>query len=430
MRQLILDTILRKYHRLYIFLVFITAIIFFFKEEGKQVSSGDDHVPVIPIFTSEHYYNNDFSDADFGSFENKFSYYLKRWGIKGASLAVAKDGEIVYAKGFGYANIDDSTEVEPYNQFRIASVSKLVTATAIMKMVEEGKLSLDSKVFGVNGILNDSIYLNYRDKRCGMITVRHLLEHSGGWSPRYGDPMFMPWILARRMKKELPISNEDIISYILTRRLHFTPGKASVYSNLGFTILGKVIEKVSGQNYESYVKSQVLNPIGLFDMQIANNRKEKKAAYEVNYYELPDALKVPSFDGKSNAALKCDGGTDVHELEAAGGWIASATDLLKLSLAIDGFENVPDILQENSIQAMVARKVGYSPLGWRKISYDNSWIRTGTLAGTSAVMVRRDDGITFVVLCNTSAWTGPGFAFDMSNFITKGIRRTPLLVSK
>lgn len=417
-------------NRLYIYIIFLLSFIFFFKEAGKQVSSGDDHVPVMPVFASEHFTNNDFIDPDFGSFENKFSYFLQRWDIKGASVAVAKDGKIVYTKGFGYASVEDSTSVEPYNQFRIASVSKLVTAAAIMKMVEAGELSLESKVFGKDGILNDSIYLNYKDKRCGMITVKHLLEHSGGWSPRYGDPMFMPWIMARQMKKELPISNEDIISYVLTRRLHFTPGTASVYSNLGFTILGKVIEKISGQTYESYVKSQVLNPIGLFDMQIANNRKEDKAALEVNYYELADALKVPAFDGRSNQSLKCDGGTDVRELEAAGGWIASSTDLLKLSLALDGFDNVPDILQENSIQTMVSHKTGFSPLGWRKIAYDNSWIRTGTLAGTSAVMVRREDGISFVVLCNTSVWTGPGFAFDMANFITQGIRRTPLLASK
>ena len=418
---------MRNRYYYHILLLFVVAFIFFFKEAGKQVSSGDDNIPSIPLFASEQFSNTDFSDEGFNRFESRFKRYLTRWGIKGASVAMAKEGELLYAKGFGYASIEDSVEVEPYNLFRIASVSKLVTATAIMRLVERGDLTLNDKVFGADGILNDSIYLNYRDKRCEMITVKHLLEHSGGWSPRYGDPMFMHWVLARRMGKELPLSNEDIISFILTRRLHFTPGTASIYSNLGFTILGKVIEKVSGQGYENYVKSEVLNPIGLYDMQLAQNRQEDKAPKEVNYYELPDAIRIPSFDGSSEKVMKSNGGTDVNELEAAGGWIASAPDLVKFVEAIDGFDNVPDIISEVSIDKMVTPKVGYSPLGWRKIAYKDTWIRTGTLAGSSAVMVRRADGIIFVVLCNTSAWTGPGFAFDIAKFVTKELRRTPLL---
>ena len=83
---------------------------------------------------------------------------MKKWTIEGASVAIAKDGKLVYARGFGYADTAAGIETQPYSKFRIASISKLVTAVAIMKLQEEGKLSLDDKVFGPEGILNDSCY--------------------------------------------------------------------------------------------------------------------------------------------------------------------------------------------------------------------------------------------------------------------------------
>ena len=99
------------------------------------------------------------------SLDNHINRFMDRWGIVGASVALVKDGKLLYAKGFGYANQEQQEEVQPEHLFRVASVSKLITAVAVMKLVEEGSISLDDQVFGKEGILNDSIYLDFRDRK-------------------------------------------------------------------------------------------------------------------------------------------------------------------------------------------------------------------------------------------------------------------------
>jgi hypothetical protein len=109
-------------------------------------------------------------------------------------------------------------------------------------------------------------------------------------------------------------------------------------------------------------------------------------------------------------------------LGAAGGWIASSTDLLKLMLAIDDMPTVKDMLTEEDIKKMVTPvSPGMSPLGWRRVNR-YGWFRTGTLAGTSALMVRKPDGISYTVLFNTGNWKGPRLATDIYRMMERGIR--------
>ncbi|MFB6319694.1 serine hydrolase domain-containing protein [Saccharicrinis sp. FJH54] len=373
---------------------------------------------------SDHFYNYQSDFESFNHFESRFNRFLSFWNIKGASVAVARDGKLIYAKGFGLSDVKDSKEVEPYNLFRIASVSKLITATAIMKLVEDHKLTLDDKVFGPDGILNMAPYDTYRDKKVEEITVRHLLEHSGGWTTRYGDPLFEQHALARRYGYEEPLSSEDIIAIMLKKRLQFRPGEASYYSNLGFVILGKVIEAVSGVDYELFVKAKILYPLGIFDMKLAENHRSNKDKLEVNYYEQPGAIKIEDCNGSGELVSKSNGGNNVTSLGAAGGWIASSTDLMKLLLAVDGFNFPADILSEHSLTTMATPKaIGYSPLGWRTTNRHGYWLRTGSFAGTSCVLKRRPDGISYVILCNTSAWVGPDFPFKMASFTDRELNR-------
>ena len=105
------------------------------------------------------------SGSEFNGIEKVVNSFLRKWSIAGASIAIAKDGKLIFAQGFGYADTALKTETEPYSQFRIASISKLVTATAIMKLQEDGRLSLNDTVFGPRGILNDSFYGEPKDKR-------------------------------------------------------------------------------------------------------------------------------------------------------------------------------------------------------------------------------------------------------------------------
>lgn len=403
-------------------LVALTVTLF------NQTTQGGEVYLETPDFTSQHLFNFQSESDVFDRFETRFQNFLDYWNIKGASVAVAKDGKLVYARGFGSADLANSTPMEPYHLMRVASVSKLITAVAVMKLVEAGKLSLESKVFGRNGILNMDPYLDYSDANVEDITVRNLLNHSGGWSTRYGDPLFCLSALAADNGYAQPLSSEDVIAIMLKKRLHFKPGTSSQYSNLGFVILGKVIEKASGIGYEQYVKSEVLYPLGLFDMQLGHSYRSQRLALEANYYEQPDAGLIPDISGSGMLVEKSNGGNNIEALEAAGGWVASATDLLKLLLAIDGFDKPADILSVQSINAMVSiDEPGFSPLGWRTTNTAGQWVRTGTLAGSSAVMKRSPDGLCYVILCNTSPWVGSEFPFKMAAFADAELERTDIL---
>jgi len=361
--------------------------------------------------------NSNTSGREFKSAEKTVSSFLRKWSIAGASIAIAKDGKLFFARGFGYSDTTSMTEIQPYNQFRIASISKLVTATAIMKLQEEGKLSINDRVFGPDGILNDPYFSEPKDKRVYGITVAHLLSHEGGWSQRYGDQMFMSITVAEKMGVKPPASTKTIVRFALDKRLHFTPGKGRAYSNLGYSILGLVIEKVSGMSYEDYCKEAIFEPLGIYDMTIAGNLPSEKAPFEVKYYEPSDVLLKPSIYGTGEMVSPAYGGNDIRALGGAGAWLATAPDLMRLLLAVDGFKTRPDILDDESIRFMTDNQNGFAPVGWKTTVYNGTWWRTGSFPGSAGMMKRQSDGISWVVLFNSSAWNGPEIYSYINNMM-------------
>jgi Beta-lactamase class C and other penicillin binding proteins len=352
--------------------------------------------------------SNSFSEGkEFTGVEKTVTSFMRRWYIAGASIAVSKDGKLIYARGFGYADTASREETQPYNKFRIASISKLITAVAVMKLVDDGKLSLNDRVFGSDAILNDPYFSNPKDKRVYGITVAHLLSHEGGWSLRWGDQMFMPLVVAEKMGVKPPVDTRTIIRFVLDKRLHFTPGTGKAYSNLGYSILGLVIEKVSGMPYEDYCKKAVLEPLGIYDMSLARNLPLQKAPFEVTYYEPADVVLKPSIYGTGELVEPSSGGNDIEALGAAGAWIATAPDLMRLLLAVDGFASKKDILSERSISFMTDNDNGFAPVGWKGIKDNGSWWRTGSFPGSAGMMKRESDGTGWIVLFNSSAWNGP-----------------------
>lgn len=354
--------------------------------------------------------------------DQSFKSFINNWGLASASVAIAKDGKLLYAKGFGFADKENKIEAQPYNMYRIASVSKLVTAAAIMTLVEKNKLTLDSRVFGKDGILNDTIFLKYVDKRVEDITVKNLLNHSGGWSSRWGDHMFINDVIAKSLGKPLPISLNDIVVFALSKKLHFTPGTYSSYSNLGFSILQLVIEKVTGTPYETYVKETVFEPLNIHDAFIANNFDSLRYTNEVRYYEVNEAEKIEAYDGSSKHVYKSRGGNDIKTLGAAGGWVISSVSLLKFLLAIDGNDNFPDILERSSVNRLVEHEGNFEPLGWRTIYPNGKWWRSGSLPGTSALAVVRSDGFTYVFITNTSPWPGAKFPYEVDRLMNRTLK--------
>jgi CubicO group peptidase (beta-lactamase class C family) len=346
---------------------------------------------------------------------------MRRWEITGASVAVAKEGKLVYARGFGLADKEKDQHVEPYNKFRVASISKLVTAVAIMRLSEQGKLSVLDRVFGPDGILNDSIYSSPRDKRVLGITVAHLLSHEGGWSTRWGDQMFMPIIIAESMGIRPPADTKAIVRFALNKNLHFTPGTGRAYSNLGYAILGLVVEKVSGMSYLDYCRKEILEPLGIYDMTLAKNLISEKAPFEVTYYEPAYAFTKESIYGTGEIVAASYGGNDIEALGGAGAWLATAPDLIRFMLAVDGLDTKKDILSRESIDFMTDTRNGYAPIGWKTTIFDGTWWRTGTFPGSACMMKRQADGTAWVVLLNSSAWNGPEISADINNMMARAL---------
>ena len=151
--------------------------------------------------------------AELKSFDELMEGFVRDNELPGAALAVAKDGRLVYARGFGYANVEKEQPVHPESLFRIASISKPFTAVATLQLVEQGKLGLNDSVFN---LLPHKPHLAMGDKadpRLGQVTIAHLLRHQGGWDRKATiDPLFNAIEIATVLGEPPPATQDDVIS--------------------------------------------------------------------------------------------------------------------------------------------------------------------------------------------------------------------------
>jgi len=352
-------------------------------------------------------------------FDDLMTEFVRTHQAPGAALAVTKNGRLVYARGFGWANLEDKIPAQPDSIFRIASISKPITAVAILQLVEKGKLRLDDKVFD---ILKYTPHLEpgcKADPRLKDITILHLLHHTAGWDRAESfAPMGIEGTLkiADALGVSPPGQQSDIIRYMMGLPLDFDPGTKVVYSNFGYLLLGRVIEKITGQTYEDYVKRNVLGPLGITEMRIGRTAKEHRAPKEVTYYDERGRTTTARFGPQAGKTVPLPYARCVEIMDSHGGWIASAIDLARFSVAFDHPARCK-ILTEESIKKMFARPAGvggydpnseplpaYYACGWdvrpKGDGKQNTWHKGG-IEGTSALLVRRYDGLNWAVLFNT-----------------------------
>ena len=376
-------------------------------------------------------FNQSFATAD-----NYADNFMDRFNIPGMTIALAKDGKLKYMRSFGYVDKENNITTQPYNLFRIASVSKPITSVGIMKLMEEGKLALSDQVFGPGGILQDHPDLNsstYTDARINTITVQELLEHTAGFNrdqdcfptptPPYPwhysgcDPIAVPLYITQHFDAPNPAREELLVRFLLEKGLDFDPGTAYSYSNMGYLILGEIIETLTGMSYEEYFQTQILRPLGIYDMEMGKNLPENFNEREGKYY------------GENYTTLSCYGtgetvpweygGFNIEAMDAHGGWIATAKDMVKFLVAVDGFDTKPDILQPETINTMVTPSStitnGYAK-GWQ-VNSANNWWHTGALDGTASEWVRSAGGYTWVILLNTrrTDYTASNFWNNLDN---------------
>lgn len=340
--------------------------------------------------------------------------YLKRWEIHGAQLAISRHDSLLYVRGFGYADKDRKIPMEPSYIMRMASVSKLVTATGIMKLRDMGKIRLSDKVFGPKGILNDTFYVNsIRDKRYFDITVEQLLRHKAGFTNYAGDAIFSTRYIMQQNRLTTPPDHRTLLRIVLRRHLGYTPGTAQRYCNIGYTLLSLIIEKRTGMSYENFMQRYVLYPAGCYDFHIAGNYLKDRRPNETVYYMHSSSVPVPEFNNSGRMVVRCYGENDITTALGAGAWVASAAELCRLVASIDGDRIVPDVISPQAVKLMTQEMPDHQfSLGWNFTPRNRPWIRTGSLVGTSALVLRYPDGECWVFITNTSTWKGHKFSQD------------------
>lgn len=340
--------------------------------------------------------------------------YLKRWEIHGAQLAISRHDSLLYARGFGYADKDRKIPMEPSYIMRMASVSKLITATGIMKLRDMGKIRLSDKVFGPKGILNDTFYVNsIRDKRYFDITVEQLLRHKAGFTNYAGDAIFSTRYIMQQNHLTTPPDHRTLLRIVLRRHLGYTPGTAQRYCNIGYTLLSLIIEKRTGMSYENFMQRYVLYPAGCYDFHIAGNYLKDRRPNETVYYMHSSSVPVPEFNNSGRMVVRCYGENDITTALGAGAWVASAAELCRLVASIDGDRIVPDVISPQAVKLMTQEMPDHQfSLGWNFTPRNRPWIRTGSLVGTSALVLRYPDGECWVFITNTSTWKGHKFSQD------------------
>ncbi|MGH8880499.1 MAG: serine hydrolase, partial [Stackebrandtia sp.] len=323
------------------------------------------------------------SDDDETFIHRTVTTFITRHGVPGVSVALTDRGRLVFARGYGVTDPATNTPVTTSHLFRIASVSKPITAVAVFRLVELGQLSLSDRVLGSAGLLGTTFGTQPYGAGIDRITVQHLLEHTSGWS-RSQDPMF----------QQLRLTQGQLIDWMLdTESLTHTPGTVFEYLNFGYCLLGRVVEAVTGMSYKDAVHRHVLAPCGITDMHIAGDAAADRRDNEVAYIQQ---------GGTSPYGIR------ISRMDAHGGWIASPTDLMRLLVRVDGFPTEPDLLSSSSIATMwtpttaptaTGGATGYAK-GWATNTAGNRW-HDGDVPGTASVFVRTGGGKGWALLVNS-----------------------------
>jgi N-acyl-D-amino-acid deacylase len=320
---------------------------------------------------------------------------LAQYRMAGASLAIAKVGQLLMARGYGLADVASGERATADTLFCTASVSKPFTAVAILKLVDQGRLALDTRLMDVLSDLQPLPGYGVVDPRFGTITVHKLLYHSGGWD-RGGPPNAEA--IVRRAGIRAPMSAELAYRVALSQPLAYTPGTEARYSNFGFVMLRLVVERAGGQRFEPFVKQNILAPMGITQMRL-EPAEPRYAPGEAHRYAPGGRRELPGGHG--------------HEMGADGAnWIASAGDLVRFLVAVDGTAGSTFLSPAINAQMLAVpppplppRKNGsHFGLGWDTVSQEGTtwdFSKNGGKPGVMTWLEHRPNGVDWALMFNT-----------------------------
>lgn len=309
------------------------------------------------------------------------------YDVPGFSLAIVRDGEVIYAQGYGVRDISTGEPVTPETQFFIGSVTKSFTALAIAQQVDAGTLDLDTPI---TEYLPDFALTD--DKATETLTLRHLLSNSGGFQPDN-----IPWYTGDVQ------TMAEVVEHIQTLPVQTQPGKAYAYNNLGFTLAGYVLEQVTGMPYAEYVRENIFEPLGMTEAAA-----DFEAAQQTPNHIAPHLLDVregirpiPLFD-------------NIDAIAPAGAISASALEMANYAIFQlgDGTFNGEQIVSQEMLDEMHTQHIADYALGWVVGEHEGKqtvW-HNGSLDGFGALVgLVPEDELGVVGLMNADYLDNSGF---------------------
>ncbi len=223
----------------------------------------------------------------------------------GFSIAVERDGAILFNKGYGVTDIESANPADVSTVYNIASVAKIITAVGILKLVDEGEIDLDASL--------SSLLPRFPNREQGRdISLRQLLNHTSGLHD------YVAADIERWKQSREPLTASFVLDYMRDRPLDFEPGTNWIYSNTGFYLAGMIIERVTGRPWGGYVLGEILHPLGLSSFDLCDNATDSRT----NGYDVVDGFLVPGVED-SEIGIRGDAGL-----------CATAGDLAKLPSAL------------------------------------------------------------------------------------------------
>jgi CubicO group peptidase (beta-lactamase class C family) len=300
---------------------FVSALLLALSLLGGSAQAATTAASSAPALTTQ--------DLD-GFFGGLMPYAIHRDDIAGAVVVVVKDGKVIFSHGYGYADLAKRTPVIPdLTMFRPGSVSKLFTWTAVMQLVQAGKIDLDADV-------NQYIDFKIPEKFGKPITMRNLMTHTPGWEDVAGD------LILEKSSQLYPIRE-----YLIKKMPNaiYPPGTVIAYSNYGATLAGYIVQRVSGVPFDTYVANHIFKPL--------------RMAHSTFVQPLPASLARDMAQGYRQASSDKPIPFEIVEAEPAGSSSATGTDMTHFMLAYlnggtyDGYQ----LLKPATISAMWTRQI-------------------------------------------------------------------------
>lgn len=336
------------------------------------------------------------SAPGYADFDRLFGNYMLANDVRAGQFALGRAGKVLFAHA--YTNADASyMRTRTDSIMRVASVSKAFTSAGITKLLAAKKFALDTKAFPYLGIRETLLPTQVPDERIDQITIGQLVAHTSGLpGSGPGDPEFAYRDIERAIGAQGPLTQEQFTRYLYGVRLHSDPGKTDRYSNVGYYLLGRVIERASGQKYLAYLNASVLAPLGIDDVYVSATDIAKRLPNEVHYDDDETGLSVLKPQTDERLPLPYGGATYWETFDACSALATSASSIVRL-------------MGSYATWGIGARHGGDA--------------RVGSMPGNECVMCSRPDGIDYAYTFNRRFDDGfdTGFRKSIDARIAQGI---------